>query len=488
MSILDIIGIPKPPDRAVLNFLLRCCTKRTLETSGGLNEGHDSSLKPSPCDSFQQLVAAFNTKRPLTAPATDCLAAALAISISLRIPGPFLWSHLVGPSSSLKTTIAMVVGAAADKCFTVSEFTSLFSGSTVGGKDNSIMPRLQGKMFIVKDLTPLLQAKADVQNTVFGQLRDAYDGKTEKFFNNSVFLQYDGIRFSCLTCTTHAIYKFQRSDMGERFLAIRINSYWEEDGRLIKIDADPSAEGNAYDAFFNTVSSGLEDSSLRLDDLASVRSLAWGFINHLHDTMTDSTKGAQALSEAFKADRTVKNLIDSLAIWLEHARCPKATTAEESSVRPEPAQLHRSVMQLSKAAMCLAVVLGHTGPSPEVVRIVKKWAFDTAFGFALEIMNYVATHPLVSLDMIAARLQLSKPGANNWTAHLISIGVLQTVLKPNNSGNRGRHSLCFELTPAFRIVADTIGLIPQRKNAVEAALAANPLFGSPSLPSPLFGN
>lgn len=462
-----------------MNFLLRHLERRSLEYSGGSNEGFDAELKPIPCESFEELIDTIKKVHPLTQPQIDAVAATLAIAVSLRIPGPMLWSHLVGASSSGKTQIASIVGAAHDRCFTVSELTSLYSGSTVGGKDNSIVPRIQGRMLIVKDLTPLLQSRPEVQNAVFGQLRDIYDGKGEKFFNNGEFRQYGGVRFSCLTCTTSAVRAFSRSDMGERFLAFQLDSYWNDEGRLIKLAIDTDSEGNAYDSLFDTISGGLADATPRLDNLAEARAKCWGFINHLHAVMDDESEGLQAVSAAFRADRSFKAVVDCLTIWLEHARCPKPKNPDEATVRPEQAQPHRGIKQLAKAAMCLSIIYGHKGPSDEIRRVIKKWGFDTCISFALEIMNYVATHPRASKDAIAARLQISNTYCNSWCAHLITIGVLNQVLQPNGSGNRGRHSLCYELTPNFRMVADTLGLVPNHKNAVEAALARSSLFGMP---------
>ena len=187
----------RPTDKEAFNFLMRHLEKVTVASAADGNEGYDQSLRPSPCESVEELLLALQTKHQgfCQQPVIDCLLVGLAVSVSLKVPGPLLWVHYVGPSSSLKTTLAKLIASASDKCFSVSKFNGLYSGYKTPGTDNSLVPRLQGRVLVINDLTPLLQADKGTQDEVFGQLRDIYDGSGGAFYKNGVAPQYDGVIF-----------------------------------------------------------------------------------------------------------------------------------------------------------------------------------------------------------------------------------------------------------------------------------------------------
>lgn len=460
MSIRDILAKtagPPTPNQAY-NFLVSCCSKKvSIHAYGGANEGYEQGLKPTECTSIDALLSQLQTKIRLSDAARDAFKVMFAVAISLEVSGPFLWMHITGPSSSLKTTILELLGSAHDKVFSITEFKSFYSGSTVNGRDNSLLPQIQGKLFIIKDLTPLLQKTKQEQDAIFPQFRDIYDGTGGKFFNNGVSLNYTGVRFVCLTGVTYIIHSFSRTDMGERFLICDINSTWTEHGEFQRMATELNAEGNAYDSIFDTIADGFaEDDVPRLDKLDAERSACWGLLNHLLAYMVDEKHGYRALALKFKADRTIKLEIDSLSEWMENARCKVGK--EDDSVAPEPALPHRTVKQLGKLAICLAIVTQSDGPTDEIRRLLRKVTFDTARSKSLQIMNIVATHPMISKDLLASRLSISSTWVNAICNHLVSMGVVERRSKTNSTEGPGRHSLCYCLTPKFRAIADCIGL------------------------------
>jgi hypothetical protein len=470
-ALLAQVNGPPTPTQA-FNFLLANCSKKVnLHAYGGANEGYNSDLAPIQCENIGDLISALSTRIKLNQAIEDTLTILFAVAISLEVSGPFIWMHIAGPSSSLKTTILELIGAAHERVFSVTNFSSFYSGSTVGGRDNSLLPQIQGKLFIIKDLTPLLEASQDIQKQVFPQLRDIYDGNGSKFFNNGVNLDYKNVRFVCVTGVTYIIHKFSRTDMGERFLICDINSSWSPDGELIRMDTELLAEGNAFDSVFDTMSQGFESSdSPKLDNLEELRCMAWGLLNHLFEYMQDEGHGLKALGAAFKADRSFKLEIDSLAVWMEHARCKMPSKADRETIRPVPALPHRAIKQLSKVALTLAIVTKSAGPTSEIRRLVRKFAFDSAFSYGLEIMNLVATIPEISKAVLASRLSLSPTHISNICDHLTAIGVIERRIKP--TGTVGQPNLCWILTPKFRAIADAIGL---KEHQLHKTNAANPI-------------
>lgn len=453
----------RPTDREAYNFLMRHLEKTQVAMNFDGNEAYDERVKPTQCEHLDELTAAMRRKVPLSQPAIDCFYVGLAVNVSLKIPGPLLWVHFVGESSSLKTTLARFISSASDKCYSVSKFKGLYSGYKSGDTDTSLVPKLQGRVLVINDLTPLLQADKGTQDEVFGDLRDIYEGVGGAHFKNGVNRNYDGVVFGCITCVTDVIRKFGRSDLGERFIMSEINADYDERGRFRPVPTDTSVQGNAFDSVLDTIASGLDksgDDSPDIDNLAEERSLCWGYINHLHDWISDESGNLASLARAIKTDVHYKGQIDALAEWLEHARCPLPKKNEESVCRPRPALPHRSIKQLTKLTICLCIVFKSVGLTDDIKRIVRNKAFDTCQGWTLEVMNFLATHPNYPKVLLSVKTSLSTTYITHICEHLITIGVVEQTQENNGTGRRGRNGVHYSLTDKFRALADTIGLKP----------------------------
>ena len=472
----------KPSPASAWNFLFTHLKKESVAAFGAANEGYDATLSPLPCESIGDLLTSIRKKITLSKSAEEGMILIMAVAISLRVDGPFLWTHITGPSSSLKSTLLNMVTPAYDKVYSLTDFKGFYSGSTVGGRDNSLLPQLQDKLFVIHDFTPILQGKSEVQNEVCGQFRVIYEGTGEARFKNGVHLDYSNVRFSCLTGVTYEIYAFRRTDMGERFLIFDIAGEWTDDGLHRKIDADLDTENSAYASIFSTIANGLNASdSPKLDELSEQRQLAWGLMNNLMEYIEDEAHGLKAMARVFAADKMFEREIGALALWMEHGRCMMAAN-DASYVRVSPADPHRSIKQLSKAAMCIAIVLKAQGITDQIRNIIRKHAFDTGKSFSLEIMNFLAIYPRTSKQLLASRMNLSGTWVGKHCDHLISIGVIRAVFRSNGQG-AGRDIQCFELTPRFRGIADMIGLkektvaATSNLNAVLTGTAKPPPFG-----------
>jgi hypothetical protein len=467
---LDLASLitAKPSPASAWNFLFSNLKKESVASFGAGNEGYDATLSPMPCESIGDLLTAIKKRIPLSKSAEEGMILIMAVAISLKVDGPFLWTHITGPSSSLKSTLLNMVTPAYDKVYSLTDFKGFTSGSTVGGRDNSLLPQLQDKLFVIHDFTPILQGKAEMQNEVCGQFRVIYEGSYEARFKNGVVLDYGNVRFSCLTGVTYEIYAFRRTDMGERFLIFDIAGEWTDDGLHRKIDSDLDHEHNAYSSIFSTIANGLSaNDSPKLDELAEQRQLAWGLMNNLMDYIEDETHGLKVIAKEFAADKQFDREISALALWMEHGRCMMAAN-DASYVRVSPAEPHRSIKILGKTALCLAIVLKANGLTEQIRNIVRKLAFDSGKSFSLEIMNYLALHPVTSKHVLASRMNLSGTWVGKHCDHLISIGVIRAVFRSNGQGS-GRDVQCFELTPKFRAIADLIGL------KAKSAVATSPL-------------
>ncbi len=152
---------------------------------------------------------------------TDVIDILYSTMIANRLPGDPIWLMLVAASGSTKSELIMSFDDVIN-VMPISTLTphTLISGATfAGGGDPSLIPRLDQKITTIKDLTNLLNMNQTQREEIFGQLRDAYDGKASKPFGNGLFRVYES-KFGVVAGVTPAIelYTDGQTALGERFL------------------------------------------------------------------------------------------------------------------------------------------------------------------------------------------------------------------------------------------------------------------------------
>lgn len=141
-----------------------------------------------------------------------------------RLDGDPLWLFMVAPPGAGKTELLLTLNEA-PLIVTTTTLTSasLISGANFfGGGDPSLIPRLDGKILVVKDFTGILKMHYQERDHIFGILRDAYDGRVEKWFGTGTHRLYES-NFGILAGVTPAIeeYSSMFSVLGERFIKYR---------------------------------------------------------------------------------------------------------------------------------------------------------------------------------------------------------------------------------------------------------------------------
>ena len=107
------------------------------------------------------------------------MAATVAITCSIEIPGEPLWAFLIGPPSSGKTTFIDSFGGNNELFDNLSKISakSLVSGwKDETDEEPSYLAKLKDKTLFVKDFTVTLTDSPDSQREVFGLLTDIFDG------------------------------------------------------------------------------------------------------------------------------------------------------------------------------------------------------------------------------------------------------------------------------------------------------------------------
>jgi hypothetical protein len=157
----------------------------------------------------------------------DFLMSVYISNVHPRLTEP-VWAQLIAPPGSCKTeSLRPFVGDVS--CVFVSSLTenALLSGySDEEGNDPSLIPQLNGKVLVWKDLTTLINDNPVKVTKIMGDLRDAFDGFCAKPSGRTGLRSYIS-RFGVIAAVTPAIDVFSESNqqLGERFVSLRLCRY-----------------------------------------------------------------------------------------------------------------------------------------------------------------------------------------------------------------------------------------------------------------------
>lgn len=163
-------------------------------------------------------------QKHLHIPDTSLIDIIFGTVLANRLPGDPLWMFIVAPPGATKTEpLLSFTGAEAIEILSTLTPHTLISGTNFGGGgDPSLIPKLNGKVLIIKDFTTILTLPVTEREEIFGILRDVYDGECSKPFGNGIFRKYKS-KFGIIAAVTPIIEMFteEHAALGERFLRWR---------------------------------------------------------------------------------------------------------------------------------------------------------------------------------------------------------------------------------------------------------------------------
>jgi hypothetical protein len=295
---------------------------------------------------------------------TDGIRVALATVLSNRIDGDPIWMFLVAPPGGAKTETLNAFRKCRD-AYVTSSLTahSLISGMQFrNGIDPSLIPKLDGKVLMIKDFTAITALRDNEKDEIFGILRDAYDGRCGKTFGNGVVRNYES-RFSLLAAVTPIIYSesSKHSSLGERFLkfamADNLEHFSEEDiiTQAISNVNDETAMREEMQSVVKSFLAGVFDSKPRIPP-AALRTIVY------------LAKFGARVRATVARDRFRPNMVEG------------KPSAEVGS---------RLGKQLAKMVMSLALVDGRDVINDDDIRIIKKIIVDTVPQRAEDVIRYL---------------------------------------------------------------------------------------------------
>jgi hypothetical protein len=365
----------------------------------------------------------------------DLIDFCLAVYKSHGIPGDPLWGIIIDASGGGKTELLRAFRPLKNTFFLskLSERT-LVSGyrDPKNPQDPSLLPKLNGKVLIIKDLAPLLSMRRESRNMVIADLRDAYDGFTDQGLGNLGHVGYTS-RFTLLAASTLAIERSDAVDqeLGERFIKIRARG----DGNRKKVEQ----------AICNIGS----------DD--TVRKQIEGTICSFLDAVPAASN--MAIPSAMQGE------LADLADFTARARsCVVRNRGGDIQYVPRPEVGTRLGKELGKLLLSLALVRGKSMPNHDDLLTVRRVAEDCLPPNRLAVITLLRTDDSAPLRLIQDATHLPYSTARRT---LEDLEALRLVIKTGTNTTDNKVLWALE-TKMNRF------LIPQRTGYIEFNKASHP--------------
>lgn len=433
------------------------------------NAGFNPSLTQTPCDNFDD-VADCLVNGGVYMP--DCLRDSFAVIVGLAattsLGGHPLWCYQVGPSGGSKTIYLSMVSSADPYCFFLSKWTGLVSGYYQQGMgDLSLVPKVNNKCICIEDFTPILNETEQVQNRLYGELREAYGGKLSNYYRTpSGMKNFDDVKFNILACVTDRIRKINNTDLGERFLQCDQDSYWTEDGSLIRdgINRTIIVESSIKNAL-EVIASG------KIDKYQQQRSVCWGFIEYIVRRLRDDPKWIHNKLAILGEDEETTKYYGQLAQWTAYARSFIDRGREKQPQYGQRVEFgSRLSGQLIKLAIVVSLVFDEEPNTRRVKGIVRKIALDTGFSYQQDMMLLLTKAPMgISVSDFERRTGFSNTTVLNRLRDLSDLNIIGSPSLPSVR-LPGNQPHTFSLTPELQSIASTCGFVPVLPNHLKGSV------------------
>lgn len=364
-------------------------------------------------DAFNRLKERFRDYFGITDPYV--LEVEMATLVTVLMPGDPLWVFVVGPPSGIKTETLRWHRFIPRRVYSTSSLTphSLIQGLRDG---HDLLPSLDGKTLIIKDFTSILEMRRESRDEIFGQLRDAFDGFTEKDFATVGHKSFDA-RFHVLAGVTGAIegYYSVQSWLGQRFLKVRVPN----------VDAFRKAlDGSGRETGIRR-----EMAALVADTFSGVDLRAWRNVD------TRRVEKLKPVTELVAKART---------------HVPRDYRGEISSL-PDPEMTPRLAKQANKLCIGRAMLHGRIRVVEEDLWLAQRVLLDTIPSLRWKTLDRFREGPWPTKDL-AGVLNLPNSTTRRQLEDLVILGILRETVGESNG--KGRPPKLYRLREEW---ADTAG-------------------------------
>lgn len=295
---------------------------------------------------------------------------------------------------------------------------SLISGKP-GAKKKDLLPKLDGKVFIIKDFTMILSNKDELVE-ILSQLRDTYDGYMDLNFGSGVGAKGYESSFGLIAGVTPAIdmYHSVQNLLGKRFLKLRIRT---DEGGVIQ-----RAQENA----------GKEKEMRK--EIAGATSR---FLSELRDEI--STEGLPEIEDDGK--ERLQKLARAVALFRSGVQRDRNHTI---TFKPQPEIGTRLVKQLKKLTITLAVVRRKDAAGEEEYDTILRVGRDTVNSKRKGVLEALGKHRNAKTTTICDEVNLP---AKTTREALEDLWALRIAVRS------GENKYSWSLKPGVKQLIDDTG-------------------------------
>jgi len=306
-------------------------------------------------------------KKWLSMKSTEALDVMFGTILANRLEGDPLWLFMVAPPGGSKTELLMSTGTSplVTSCTSITPHTLISGANFAGGGDPSLLPKLDQRVLVVKDFTTIMAMNHTARDEIFGQLRDAYDGLTEKVFGNGVSRRYES-KFGIIAGVTPAIEQFSgNSVLGERFLKYHI--------------PHSTAVNTGRDAIKQALKNIASENTMRSDLLVAAKKVLEREVSK---------------EDIPEMDDEIIDKITSLAQWVARLRGVVTKDRYTQQIMSKPcAEIGtRLAKQLAKLAIGISIYRQDEVITDDTYRIIASVACSTAPDRVEEIVKQMYVH------------------------------------------------------------------------------------------------
>lgn len=405
-----------------------------------------SLIEPIECTSFGSLINHFESVLHITQEFEDTFAVMLAVILSTPLDSDPIWTRIIGPPGSGKTTLAECVTAAREYVMARSLVTGFHSGF-IGmgkdkGKDSSLIPEMDNKTLVMKDADTLTSSSS--LDRILSELRDLYDGVSRAQYRNRKTAVYEGLHTTFILCGTDDLRALNRTFLGERFLDCEILGTNDRDPFLNR------AMDNVMEKLGRHFTVDKNEDDVPVERELILKQATYGFIKYLREGLT----GFRMPLMSQEAKEQVKALGKFLAYMRAKARRQTGKDAD-LMYRPRVELATRLVSQLTKMAICLALVLGRPTVDTEIVRLLRKVVTNTAVGFQFDITkSLLENREGINVKQIEMFANVPQTTIRRIIDDMQEFEMIKKRAKSNHSGQRGRDTHIIALTDELTSIYD----------------------------------